>query len=112
MSAAPALVAEPEEHGAQAGDDDAGFIPIAYGAPLPGEAVQVVSVDVPHSAFLELDEDTDTAPDRSAVVRTEILMTEDGMPRGIRFVNRAPETAAQRLPSGRAPVPASRRLQP
>jgi hypothetical protein len=101
MAAAPALDDEPGETGTAERSDDAGFIPIAYGAPLPGEAVHVVSVDVPRSAFVELDEDA--VPDASAVVRTEILMSEDGMPRGIRFVNRPPQAAVQPLPSGSRP---------
>ncbi len=95
-------------------DDDASndeFIPLTYVAGSFGDETHVVSVDVPRSALLDFGVQTEAVPDDATPVRAEVLMSEDGMPRGIRFSDRVPALA--RPPgSSRAPLTSRRRLQP
>jgi HAMP domain-containing protein len=107
----PSAVPTVAENGAaEAADDDQGFIPLAYGAPLPGVEAHVVSVDLPRTALLDFGLPADAASDDSPSIRAEVLMREDGMPSGIRFMDRAPVPG--RAVSGAArPAPSVQRRQ-
>ena len=94
-------------------DDDQGeFMPLLNGDLSADEPTHIVSVDVPRSALLDFGAQADVAADDTAAVRAEVLMSEDGMPRGIRFVDPAPAPLGGPSGSGLAPLQKPRRLQP
>ena len=83
--------------------EDAGFIPLSYGAPLPGEPAHVVRVELPRSALLDFGAQADDVPGEGAAVGAEVLLSEDGTARGIRFVDRRGAPAAASPPTRRVP---------
>jgi hypothetical protein len=67
----------------------AGFLPLAFGAAaLEGDS-HVVQVEVPRSALFDFGVSTQPGRDDD-VVKADVLVGDDGMPRGIRFVDRTP----------------------
>jgi hypothetical protein len=90
--------------------EDAGFVPLSYGVALPGEPAHVVRVEVPRSALFDFGAQADVVPGEADAVPADVLLSEDGMPRGIRFVDRfsTPPLAGPATP-GRIPVPDRRR---
>jgi hypothetical protein len=89
----------------------ADFLPLAFGAAaLEGDS-HVVQVEVPRSALFDFGVSTQPGRDDD-VVKADVLVGDDGMPRGIRFVDRAPRPLSldQRsrppeLPELRSPRP-------
>jgi hypothetical protein len=90
--------------------DDDGFM-TSYGDGSLEEETHVVTLEVPRSALLDFGVQADVIPDDGVPVRAEVLVSEDGMPRGIRFVDRVPGPLRPSGP-GRTPLPSPRRLQP
>jgi hypothetical protein len=88
------------------------FMPLLNGDLSASEPTHIVSVDVPRSALLDFGAQAEVTADGAAAVRAEVLMSEDGMPRGVRFVDRAPAPLGRPSASERAHLPMQRRLQP
>ena len=80
--------------------------PVAYGDPVPGEEAQRRDASSCRGRRSWISaRRPKPVPDDAAAVRAEVLMSEDGMPRGIRFVDRAPPPRSR--PAGRGGAPAS-----
>jgi hypothetical protein len=84
------------------------FLPLAFGAAaLEGDS-HVVQVEVPRSALFDFGVSTQPGHDDD-VVKADVLVGDDGMPRGIRFVDRAPRPLSldqrSRPPEVRSPRP-------
>jgi hypothetical protein len=75
----------PNQELADLEDAGASFLPLVEGDPWDDlDAVQVVSVEVPRSALANLG--WNGSPDAAAPVTAELLVGQDGLARGIRFV--------------------------
>jgi len=80
----PAVTAE-----VASADEEAEFLPLAWGGAAIDdvEAVQVVAVQVPRTALASLGYAGPLLADEGAALRAELLVGNDGIARGIRFVH-------------------------
>jgi hypothetical protein len=80
-----ALALRQEAPAGTEGEAEATFLPLVAGDPWDDvDAVQLVSVEVPRSALASLG--WNGSPDAASPVVAELLVGQDGLARGIRFV--------------------------